>query len=234
MKYIYTLGLIFFSFNLVAQTKLTKYYVKQTNNSSNANTVLSQKAKTFQTKNIQNRIDELELESIKVGKTKMPILYLHNSNRLILNGTGLREMFWVDLYACGLYLAKKNHNSNSIINDNSKMVIRLDILSNAISKEKLTKAFKKSFYKSNTKSMAHSLQKELDTFISFLDVEINVGDIYDIIYTPGVGTSLYINNKKKGIIKRGIFKKAIFNIWLSENPADKSLKKDLLGINSTY
>jgi len=48
-------------------------------------------------------INRLNLESKIVGKTALPALYRFKNKQLILNGAGLRELLWVDVYACGLY-----------------------------------------------------------------------------------------------------------------------------------
>jgi len=56
--------------------------------------------------------------------------------------------------------------------------------------------------------------------LSFVDNEIVVGDKYSLVYTPNVGTSLYINNKKKGTIK-GL---------LANDSVDNDLRDELLNI----
>jgi len=224
MKQVYLLCLLFFSLNFFAQTRIARIDSKKINNVDIIN------SRRIQTKKAQREIDRLSMESKRVGKAILPMLYSYKSKKLMLNGAGLREMLWLDLYACGLYLGEKNINPSKIVSINRSMVIRLDILSNAISKKKLIKAFKQGFGKSNSGQTVKKYKSELNQFISFLDVDVNIGDKYDIIYTPGVGTSLYVNYKKKGTIQGLDFKSAIFNMWLSETPADKSLRKELLGI----
>jgi len=225
MKHIYLLSLILSSLNLVAQTRIARIDSKKINN------IDITKNRRIQTKSIQGEIDKLSMESKRVGKATLPMLYNYKSKKMVLNGAGLREMLWLDLYACGLYLKEKSVNPSKIISSNRSMIIRLDILSSAISKKKLIRAFEQGFEKSNNEQVVKKYKSELAQFISFLDVEITVGDKYDIVYTPGIGTSLYVNYKNKGLIKGLDFKSALFNIWLSENPADKSLKKELLNSN---
>ncbi len=223
MKSIYFVFLFLITFNLLAQTRIVKLNTANYQKSSLVN-------RQLQTKKVQEEIDSQSMTSALIGKAILPSQYRFKSKNLKLNGAGLREMLWIDLYACGLYLPEKNSVASKIVSSNEAMVIRLDILSNAISKNKLIKAFEKGFEKANTEKATEIYKKELAEFISFLDVKIQVGDKYDIVYTPGVGTTLYVNYKKKGTVEGLSFKSAIFNIWLSDiEPADKSLKRELLG-----
>ena len=63
---------------------------------------------------------------------------------------------------------------------------------------------------------------EIDQFNSFFTEEAKKDDIYDIIYVPEQGISVYIKGELKGTIKGLDFKKAVFAIWLGEKPADQS------------
>jgi hypothetical protein len=64
--------------------------------------------------------------------------------------------------------------------------------------------------------------------------ETKKNDVWTYIYIPGKGTEVYVNdgaaNKLMGVIPGLDFKKALFSIWLGENPpVGNSLKKELLG-----
>ena len=50
-----------------------------------------------------------------------------------------------------------------------------------------------------------------------------------MIYTPGSGVAISKNGELKDTIEGIAFKKALFGIWLSDKPADKKLKKAMLG-----
>ena len=53
--------------------------------------------------------------------------------------------------------------------------------------------------------------------------------MYDFIYTPNKGIELYKNTKLIEVIEGLAFKQALFGIWLSDNPVQTSLKKEMLG-----
>ena len=56
------------------------------------------------------------------------------------------------------------------------------------------------------------------------------GDSFTIANVPGMGVVVYKNGAKKGAVDGQDFKKALFGIWLSNNPADADLKKAMLGM----
>ena len=51
-----------------------------------------------------------------VSGVTLPELKTIQGERLLLNGAGLREKLWIDLYVGGLYLATKTSDANEIIN----------------------------------------------------------------------------------------------------------------------
>ncbi len=174
-------------------------------------------------------INKLNLESKIIGKTALPALYRFKKRQLILNGAGLRELLWVDIYACGLYLHRPNTDPVDIVDRNETMIMRMDILSKAVSHDKMVKAFYKGFIDGNSKDTIEKYGREIDVFLKHIEgLKLKVGDKVDVVYEPSIGVSLYLNYNKVGTVGNLGFKKAIFNIWLSDNPVDKSLHKELL------
>jgi len=227
MKCIYVLCFSFFSLNIMSQSRIAKIDSKVYKRK-----IENQQSRISQTKEAQGLIKKLELKNVEVGATSLPLVFKNNAKKLILNGAGVRKMRWVDLYACGLYLRQKDNNPLKIVSVNRNMAMRLDILSNIISKKKLIKAFQQGFEKANSPQAFKTHKSELNQFITFFDTEVKIGDTYDIVYIPGKGTSLFINNKIKGTITGLPFKSAIFNIWLSDTPVDSPLKNRLIGNNN--
>ena len=147
---------------------------------------------------------------------------------LILNGAGLRTKFVLTLYAGGLYLRAKNDDANKIIAANEPMAIRLKIISGFVTAEKIAAAIKKGFNNSTGGKVA-PLQPQIDQFMGVFKQKIAKGDEFDFIYTQVGGTKVLKNNKVQTVIKSLAFKKALFGIWLSNRPAQRSLKKEMLG-----
>jgi len=150
-----------------------------------------------------------------------------DNNKLDLNGAGTRVKLWMDMYAMGLYVNKTTTDSKAIISVDSPMSIRLQIISGLISAEKMETATLDGF-KNSTKGNTSALKSEINTFIAVFKDEITKGDNFIFTYIPNKGTIVSKNKKQKAIIKGLEFKKALFGIWLGQQPADKDLKKQLL------
>lgn len=163
----------------------------------------------------------------KAGGVTLPNTVSFEGEKLVLNGVGVREKFWMDMYAGALYLNTKSTNANSIINADEPMAIKLHIVSKLITSDKMIDAVNEGFTNSTNGNTA-PLQAEVNKFIGFFKEEINKNDVFDIAYIPSKGVVVYKNNSELGTIKGLAFKKALFGIWLSENPADKDLKAGML------
>lgn len=148
---------------------------------------------------------------------------------LALNGAGTRVKYFMDMYVGGLYVTTKTSDASKVIAGDEPMAMRLTIVSSLISSDKMTDAVDDGFDEVLGRKMS-SMQKEINTFKSFFKEEITEGDVFDISYSKANGTVVYKNGTKKGAIAGIDFKKALFAIWLGDSPADKKLKKGMLGM----
>ena len=165
----------------------------------------------------------------KVAGYAMPNTVLANGIVLKMNGGGMREKLFFNLYVGVLYLETKSSDANGIIAADKPMAIKLRITSGMIDKDNMEEAVREGFTKSTNGNEA-ALKKDVDNLINkaFGD-EIVKGDVFDFIYVPGKGTIIAKNNKLLVNIKGLAFKKALFGIWLCDQPADSDLKVKMLG-----
>ena len=173
-------------------------------------------------------ISSLTSAQTEVGGVNLPNSESYQGQTLNLNGAGVREKLWIDLYAGGLYLAEKSSDASAIISANKPMSIKLHIVSKLITSDKMIDAVNEGFENStngNTKPLASEIKK----FKSFFMEEIKKDDVFDIVYLPSTGVVAYKNDKELGVIEGMDFKKALFGIWLSKKPADDDLKEAMLG-----
>ena len=164
----------------------------------------------------------------QIGDATLPNSMSFNEQSLVLNGAGLREKLWFDLYACGLYLPKKNSNASNIVASDEMMAVKLHILSSMVSKKKLMEAFRKGIDETNNLSDVKRLKSKIDVFLSLIKSEIAVDNVYDLVYFPNKGLTVFENNKDLGTVEGLDFKKLVFNIWLAPSPVDTDLKSNLI------
>lgn len=159
--------------------------------------------------------------------TTLPATLSFESKTLNLNGGGLREKYFLDLYVGGLYLEAKSKNADEIIKADKPMAIRLHIISGLIDSEKMIDAIDEGM-ENSTKGKQAQFSAEIAEMKKTFAEQIKVGDIYDFVYLPGIGVQIYKNEKKATTIKGLAFKQALFGIWLCDDPADDDLKEGML------
>ena len=153
----------------------------------------------------------------------------HNGHTLVLQGSGVREKLFLDLYVAGLDTLQASHDAQKIIDADEPMAISLHIVSSLISSEKMQNATLEGFEKATNHNTA-PLQHAIDAFIAVFNEPITKGDYYELIYTPQKGLEIFKNKEFKRAIEGLEFKKALFGIWLGKEPAQESLKEDLLAL----
>ncbi len=163
-----------------------------------------------------------------IEEATLPNEIVFSGEKLVINGAGLREKFFFDIYAGALYLKNKSKKASEIAGADETMAVKVHILSGMMTKKKLGSALRDGFIKS-TNNNVEPLQDRVEKFISFVTEEIEVGQVFDMVYVKGKGSVLYKNGVEKGYVEGLDFKKALFNIWLGSKPVDKDLKSKMLG-----
>ena len=67
------------------------------------------------------------------------------ADNLVLNGGGLREKWFIDLYVGALFLQQKSKDANKILNADAPMVIQIKLVSNSVTREKFIESVKEGF-----------------------------------------------------------------------------------------
>lgn len=168
--------------------------------------------------------------SMKIGGKNLPDTLKFGDVTLVLNGAGLRKKLWIKVYAGGLYLQKKSHNANQIINADEPMALRLHFIYDGVSAKKMQGAWEDSFEEVLGDNY-DKLENKIKLFKSFFNVETRENDIWDLVYIPGVGTKVLLNGKQKGVVPGLDFKKALFSVYLSEKTELPDLRKAMLGLD---
>ena len=149
---------------------------------------------------------------------------------LVLNGAGLREKFWVDVYVGSLYLPTKSNDIGEILSKPESWRIQLDIVYKEVSQEKLLDSWREGFEKNQSPETLQQLQSRITTFYQFFNRNAVAKDQFRFDYQPGIGTRVSKNQQSLGVIPGEDFGNALLEIWLGNHPADKSLKKAMLGL----
>lgn len=153
---------------------------------------------------------------------------------LVLNGSGMRilklPMVTLNMYEAGLYVTGKTTDMMGLLDDNKMMALKLRIISRFINSERMTIAAIDGFEKSTHGHMEH-VRQDLDRMLKVFSSDIERGDVYDLIYDPATGTKIYKNGEYSDRIEGNEFKKALFGIWIGDQPIQEQLRDRLAGLS---
>lgn len=169
-------------------------------------------------------------QDTEISDVKLDNTISVQGNKLVLNGGGLREKLWIDLYVGALYLTNKSSDAAKVMAADEPMNIRLHIVSGLITSEKMIDAVDEGFTKAAGDKRS-SLEPRISEFKNAFMEEITEGDVYDIAWLPGTGTVISKNGKSVSTIEGLDFKAALFGIWFCDDPADDDLKEGMLGLD---
>lgn len=171
--------------------------------------------------------DDLDVDGIKIKK-HIKVKDGDKKTKLILNGYGIRDKMWINLYVQALYLVEKSSNPDEILNSPETIATRLYVTSSLVTREKLIKAIEEGMEKSY-KGDLEPLRDRLTLFMSFFESVTEKGYVEFVYSANDKKTYVLINDKLTGEIEGVDFRKALFGIWLEERAVDRTLKKRLLG-----
>jgi hypothetical protein len=163
-----------------------------------------------------------------VKNITIPDTYNAGGTNLVLNGTGIRTKFMMDIYIGALYLKAKGSNGATIAAADEPMNVRLHIVSSLITPERMAENVRDGFAKSSGGNVA-PYKAGVDKFISTFSSGIKIGDKFDITYLPGKGVQVYKNGVFKASVEGLAFKKILYGIWIGPNCIQAPLKAGLLG-----
>lgn len=148
---------------------------------------------------------------------------------LILNGAGIREKFFLDIYIGALYLPAATTDASAILNDTGPASVLMHFLHSKVSREKIIAGWQDGLAANLSGTELAALQPRLDMFNN-LFTEVSKGDVVRIDYTPARGTEVRINNEWRGAVEGNDFFRALLRIWLGTSPVSKPLRQGMLGL----
>ncbi|WP_421910588.1 chalcone isomerase family protein [Marinobacter sp.] len=166
--------------------------------------------------------------ALTVEGVDVPDTYSAMDTELKLNGAGTRSKWFMDLYIGGLYVPETIDDGQAIINADEPQAITLHIISGMITSDKMKSATMEGFENSTGGDLA-AIKDDVDAFLDVFSEEIKDGDVFDLVYLPGEGVRVLKNGDQRATIGDLEFKKALFGIWLSDEPAQEDLKEKMLG-----
>ncbi len=156
------------------------------------------------------------------------------SNKVVLNGLGVRGAGFLKGYVAGLYLPSKATDAEQVYDAKGAKRIAVRMLI-AVNGDTLAKTFGDGIRKNYKDDALEALKERMDVFDGQVRATGGVkrGDAIDLDYEPATGTHLRINGKEQGAAIAGDdFYVALLKMFIGERAVDKGLRAALLGQGS--
>ena len=166
----------------------------------------------------------------EVAGVKFPDTAKVGGKELQLNGLGVRTKLVFRVYAAGLYLTEKASTVEDVMKADGPRRVQL-VMMREISSDDFGNAFMTGLNNNLDSKDKAKIVTQISKFgemFALLDA-LKKGDVLDLDWIPGTGTTCYLNGKRVGEVTPDLaFYNSILKIWLGEKPADTSLKPKLL------
>ena len=158
----------------------------------------------------------------------MPDTIVANTKTLQLNGMGLREKYWIDIYVAGLYLPEKMNSPEDIITQNIPKQIQIEFIYSSVPKTKMIEVLEENIQ--NNPQFSEETVASIRKCGTWMQ-DFTTGDVVSFDYIPDTQiTTIYINGAQRGSVQSQEFMEAIFAMYVGKYPATQELKRGLLGL----
>jgi hypothetical protein len=147
---------------------------------------------------------------------------------LVLNGVGVREKFFFDIYIAALYLEQQSNQAAEVVMGAGAARVEMVMLYSKVEKEKFVQGWREGFEANLEPDQFNRLSERLDQFNGLFET-LHQGDRVVLDYFPGKGTRVMLKGHEKGVIEGADFFQALLKVWLGDKPVTEPLKQDLLG-----
>ncbi|RMG45317.1 MAG: hypothetical protein D6718_07925 [Acidobacteria bacterium] len=145
---------------------------------------------------------------------------------LVLNGLGLREKLWIDVYVAGLYLPRKMADAEEILASDTPRRMVMEFV-RSVGKGRICGGWREGLA-NNSPDAPESVKQAFETLCGYME-DVAAGDRFVFTYVPGKGTEVRVKGAVKGTIPGKEFADALFACWIGPNPPGKGFKAGLLG-----
>ena len=163
----------------------------------------------------------LEVQGVRVEPTVVV-----QGESLRLNGYGIREKFFFDIYLGSFYTAQPVASAEAALAAPGGKLIRMNFLYHKVDREKIIAAFAEGLEK-NSPQLAGSAPAK--AFLGWFSHDFVRGDIVDLELAADGTVSARQNGTLLGSLVSKELARGVLLIYLGENPADAGLKQGMLG-----
>jgi len=168
-------------------------------------------------------VQALEMAGVSVPETASV-----DGRPLRLNGCGIRQKFFIDVYLGALYTAHRVTSLEACRKAPGDKLVRMTFLYKKVDREKIVAAFSEGFAQNAPElSRAAAVQE----FLALFTADFLRGDLVELEVGEDGGVVVRHNGRVLGNVDSRSLGEGILAIFLGEHPADEELKEGMLGLN---
>jgi hypothetical protein len=153
--------------------------------------------------------------AVTVAGVKIPDHVTVNNQNLVLNGAGIRKKFFIKVYTGALYLTAKQSNAAAILAaDTARRMVMHFVYD--VGKDKIAEAWGEGLA-DNTPNASPEVKTAFKTLASWMG-DVKDGQEIVLTYVPGIGTTVEVAGKNKGVLGGKAVADAIVNTWIGPKP----------------
>jgi Chalcone isomerase-like len=145
---------------------------------------------------------------------------------LRLNGYGIREKFFFDIYLGSLYTAQPVASTEAALAAPGSKLIRMNFLYHKVDREKIVEAFAEG-YEKNSPQLAGGAPAK--AFLGWFVHDFVRGDVVDLELDADGTVAARQNGTLLGSLRSPELARGVLLIYLGDKPADAGLKQGMLG-----
>ena len=146
---------------------------------------------------------------------------------LVLDGMGLRKVFFIKVYVAGLYLPAKERVAAKVLAADTPRRMAFHFL-HGVSAKQMCEAWEEGLA-ANTPAAPAEVEAGFRTLCTYME-EIPSGNEMVLTYLPGQGTRVEVNGKAKGTLPGKPTADAVLATWIGPRPAPgEDFKRAVLG-----
>jgi hypothetical protein len=152
---------------------------------------------------------------------EMPDTVTVDGTKLVLNGIGLRQAFFVKAYVGALYLEQKSNDPKTVIESPQRKRVTLQFLRD-INGKQIASGWADSLRAVGGKEPA------IAKFTSMIG-DVKKGETMSFTFRPGAGVEVAVRDQINGTVPGDEFSRALLTVWFGPKPGDANLKSGMLG-----
>lgn len=143
-------------------------------------------------------------------------------------GSALREFLFIDIYTLSAYSESGSCSPAQITSKEETRFLRLEMMRD-IPKHRMVSNLRGSLEKNLPDDAGQVLRQKVDTFLSYIRSDLDEGDVVEILYRPGKGTSLKVDGHLLGPVIGGKdFADVLWSSYFGRKTCCSSLKADII------